>query len=203
LPLVIWDRKQRSAHGARYFLSCIVGAPAVDSSKIHVPLIQVRKRHGLVRAEFEPEKYTWKWVGRFVLLIGFTIQLSFTFFLVCRRIHIVGISGFPLDIHSFACCIGGFAIAFSSIVIHVSPIRWRMEKESLYYEFEDDEERTMQRWVTSALSGLVELTWLLQDMEVPWLVLGVFGVPMASSGSVWCSHQYSHTAGVWNCISAF
>jgi hypothetical protein len=52
--------------------------------------------------------------------------------------------------YQFLCMLyRAFEIAFSSIVIHISPIR-RMEKESLHYEFEE-------RWVTSALSGLVEV----------------------------------------------
>jgi hypothetical protein len=156
LVLVICDRKQRPCHGALYFLNCIVGAPAVDPSNVHVSLIQVRKRDGWVRAKFEWERYTWKWLGRFVLLIGFTIQLSFTFFLVCRRMHAVGISAFPLDIHSFACCIGGFGIAFSSIAIHVCPIRWGMENDS---SFEDDWERYMLCGLASGLSAWMEMSW--------------------------------------------
>jgi hypothetical protein len=64
------DRKQRPGNGALYVLNCIAGAPAVYQSTVICPLIQVDEHNAYLRAEIELERYSWKWVGRFVLLIA-------------------------------------------------------------------------------------------------------------------------------------
>jgi len=169
---ILFDRIQRPGHGALYVLHCIVDAPAIAlEDDFWTPLIGIsEERHGSFRLEIDRDRFTWKWGGRFILLVGFAIQLITTFFLVCRRSHLVGIDDFAPDKHAFACCIGDFGVAFSSFVLHVFQVRWKTDK--WFYHYED-----IFPTPSILLSGLAEALWCCHNYldSTYWIAVGAGG----------------------------
>jgi hypothetical protein len=84
---------------------------------------------------------------------------------------LVGIDEFAPDMHAFACCIGGFGVAFS-FVLHICQVRWKTDK--WFYHYEDMNFPTP----SILLSGLAEALWCCQNYPdiTYWIAVGAGGV---------------------------